>query len=339
MTRILQRVCLTLFLGLLSLTLLAQEKTQAYYNSHENEIIQDAQSSFNKGDYERAVELCKWHYIIIGNHFADSLREKAERCASLKKEMESLRDAGKLDEARKVAKSLLSINPKDALAQEVYDISMPTPEPASVEKDTASLANVVREMLYDSLVDTVSITTMAEPELVLPVEEGNINEGSVLGEQPVEIAEQVPVKSKSSNNTATLGKNSPLRNRFVVKAGAMSGFIVLANEVLAYQGSLGIYDIGGSRCGVDVGAIYVAEVDPFVILTSSVVFRASKRFYPKIELGFLMENGVDEMLAGPGLTCMIGKHFCVELSTFMLGFEEGDLVVGILPGLSIGLAF
>ena len=113
------RLGVFLLFVLLSSVLFAQEKTQAYYNSHENEIIPDAQISFNKGDYNRALELCKWHYIIVGNHSADQLQEKAEKCARLIQEALSLHANGQQEAAFEKAQTLLALNPEDQQAMEL----------------------------------------------------------------------------------------------------------------------------------------------------------------------------------------------------------------------------
>ena len=67
-------------LSFISTAAYAQDKTQAYYAQHEREILPDAQTAFREGNYERAVQLCRWHYIIVGDRAADSLRDKAEIC-------------------------------------------------------------------------------------------------------------------------------------------------------------------------------------------------------------------------------------------------------------------
>ena len=77
--------------------LFCQEKTQSYYNQHPEEILQDAQISFKKGEYEKTISLCKLHYIIVGDSAADALRGKAELCERLtneiKEKTEELRTA------------------------------------------------------------------------------------------------------------------------------------------------------------------------------------------------------------------------------------------------------
>lgn len=114
-----ENLTIILFLCFCSLVLSAQEKTQAYYNRHEKEIIPDATDEFKKGNYERTIELCKWHYIIVGDNAADSLREMAERCAQLTKDINSIKTEAedKIKDARLLAVSLLSVNSNDTFAK------------------------------------------------------------------------------------------------------------------------------------------------------------------------------------------------------------------------------
>ena len=83
----------------------AQEKMQAYYNAH---------VAFSEGNYDRAAELCKWHYIIIGDNRADELRDKAELCTKLTFEMNTLLAAGQNDDIREKVRAYSS------LAYELY---------------------------------------------------------------------------------------------------------------------------------------------------------------------------------------------------------------------------
>ena len=81
-----------------------QNKTQAYYNSHEREILPDARAAFKSGDYERTVELCRWYYIIVGDRAADSLRDQARlllmACQTKARFFSSMGAALKLDPTR-----------------------------------------------------------------------------------------------------------------------------------------------------------------------------------------------------------------------------------------------
>ena len=99
----------------------AQNKTQAYYNSHEREILPDARTAFRSGDYARTAELCRWHYIIVGDRAADALRDQAERCGQYASRMAALKDEGKNSEAKAAAQALLAINPDDLAARKLVE--------------------------------------------------------------------------------------------------------------------------------------------------------------------------------------------------------------------------
>ena len=118
-TNFIYRILLVLFLGVITLGLSAQNKTQSYYNDHENEILPDANAAFQRGEYERVVELCNWHYIIVGDHSADRLIEKAEKCARLKQKALSFFSSGQWAAASETAQTLLDLNPEDQQAKEL----------------------------------------------------------------------------------------------------------------------------------------------------------------------------------------------------------------------------
>ena len=107
-----------LFLGLGAF---AQEKTEAYYITHESEILPDAQVAFREGDYDRTVELCRLHFIIVGDNRADALRDKARECAKLTIEMNAFASADQRDLAREKAQAILALNSDDKKAQELKD--------------------------------------------------------------------------------------------------------------------------------------------------------------------------------------------------------------------------
>ena len=106
----------------------AQDKKEAYYLEHQKEILSDAQAAFKSGQYDRAIKLCDWQFIIVGDHKADALKEKATRCQALSREMNALAAAGRLDEAKEKAEALLKINP-DANV----DLSQYFPKTAQIE--------------------------------------------------------------------------------------------------------------------------------------------------------------------------------------------------------------
>ena len=129
MKTIIHRVSIALLFGLFSLTLFAQEKNQSYYYHHQDEILPDANAAFQKGNYGRSIDLCLWHYIIVGDSAADSLREKAESCAHLSEEMNRLFSTGNMVEAKRLADSLLQMNPDDLSAKRVRTANPPSTIP------------------------------------------------------------------------------------------------------------------------------------------------------------------------------------------------------------------
>lgn len=106
-----------LFIGVAAF---AQDKTQAYYSTHESEILSDAQAAFWEGNYDRTAELCQWYYIIVGDKQADELRRKAEQCAKLTDEMDAYAAERRLDKAKGKAQAILALNPDDKKAQAMF---------------------------------------------------------------------------------------------------------------------------------------------------------------------------------------------------------------------------
>ena len=103
--------------------LLGQEKSLSYYDQHPEEILRDAQGYFKKGDYERTIDLCKYHYIIVGDSAADALLKKAELCERLNNEINE-----KTEELR-------SANPDDPLVLKLSSV-MPVLDSIHIVENT-----------------------------------------------------------------------------------------------------------------------------------------------------------------------------------------------------------
>lgn len=116
-------VLLTLFF--FATSNLAQDKSRAYYFSHDKEIIPGAQTAFREGKYELAVELCRMHYIISGDSRADALRAQSDSCLSLTGEMQVAYSSGQLEVAKRKAREILAINPDDQAAQQMESNKAP----------------------------------------------------------------------------------------------------------------------------------------------------------------------------------------------------------------------
>ena len=137
MKRILNASMVIILVLLCNLAFAQQEKTINYYINHEDEILTDAQVAFQSGEYDRVVELCKWHYVIVGDERAEQLRGTAERCTSLTGEMVELVSQGKNKEAAERAKELLKINPNDEAAQKVIQDAVNSLEPVAPQVPVA----------------------------------------------------------------------------------------------------------------------------------------------------------------------------------------------------------
>lgn len=351
MKTIIHRVCLALSLGMISVALFAQEKNQSYYYRHQNEILPDANQAFQEGNYDRTIDLCLWHYIIVGDKTADSLREKAERCAKLSKEMADLQAAGKTTEAIEAARALLSINSNDTGAKELLKEIEKASEPIPV----------------DTVVVNVPVTT----DTVItekPLQESPIND---VTQEPAQLDTQEIVAPSTNTRIEPATPPTPQpRTRFVIKAGATVLDLKQFAQTIAPGGSLGIYEIGGSPVGMEAGFYLCpglsAQSASLFGVDASLVFRVAKGIYPKVGLGFLScssTSGSDAatkgLCAGLGLTFLVGEHFCIDIgakyyptvklhetemvSTSGVSYEFPTAVQliagGIAPMVSIGWAF
>lgn len=319
-------VITALLMGFLPQILFAQEKTQSYYNSHENEILPDANISFQRGDYEHAVELCKWHYIIVGNHSADILKNKAERCASLTKEMESLQFAGKTKEARDIAKTILSINPSDSLAKEVSQSpDLPKSEAPLLTKDIPTL---ISQPPTD-----IAVNAKPEVSLVLPSKEETVAYDSMKATPVGEKVKQETFKPESQKWPYSSNGIVNLHNTFVVKVG-ISLYNYEEKSGVYPSISMGLYNIRGSRSGIEMG-VDIWDRKNQVFYSASYVFRGSRFFYPKVDLGFITYNGeYEEPFIGLGSSFFLGKIFCLEIRTIYQPAEES-----FTPSFKVGMAF
>jgi len=336
---------LFLFIGGLSLS--AQEKNLTYYARHEQEILPDAQDAFDRGQYERAVTIYGWYYVIVGKS-VDELRNKAERCARLSSDLTSLIMAGDTEAAYEKAQALLEINPNDPVAKELvegYEAPaeptpeepvVETPEEQPVQEDTIAVYYPpVQEVIPDEVVPEV------QPEPVVPEEEV--------------VAEDAPIW------TGPLRKPLTIRTRFVVKVGAA----LLDMKQVAPGGSLGVYNFGGSHIGVEFGGYVCNSLSSASMFgaDASLVLRAGNKVYPKVGAGFFTcksDGGATKGLCGNfGLTFIIGRGFCLEAGvkyypkvmvtgldlvstagqSYSFPSAKEALAGGIAPMFSIGLAF
>ena len=313
-------------LGMVSQIASGQNKSQAYYNSHEREILPDAQSAFQSGDYDRTVELCRWHYIIVGDNRADSLRDRARRCSALSRQMADLKNQGKMSEAKEVALNLLSLHPEAASAkqfmkelEEMEKAAQPEPE-----HDPEPVKEPEREPEQEP-----------EPELEKEPESQPVPEETVEPALPVD-----PALTPIPKPKPTEVRN----NQFVIKAG--TSIVDIKQLAFAPCVDLGMYNIGGSPLGVETGFYFApglaSKTASMFGIDASAVLRAVGSIYPKAGLGFFSckssETGTSTngLCAIVGITFIIGGHFCVEVGA---KYYPQVMVNGTTPVSTSGITY
>ena len=300
----LRTVCVVILLGLMSQGAWAQNKTQAYYNSHEREILPDARTAFKNGDYARTVELCRWHYIIVGDRAADALRDQAERCEQHATRMTALKNEGRNGEAKAAAQALLAINPDDAAAKKLVD-EIEALEKAERERE------LERQQELDAQKGTVDTVAVEKPVEQVTVDEPK-PEAKPVVEDPYRPVTQ-PATSARKPASAEVKDN-----QFLVKAGAT---LFLKPFAVAPGAGFGLLNLGGSPVGLEAGLYFgsLSEKTASLFgLDAAVNFRVGTSVYPKAVVGFfsckssVTGSGTSGLCAGAGLTFLVGGHFAVE---------------------------
>ena len=348
MKSLIRTLFVALFLvGVSTLSVTAQEKSLMYYDSHENEILPDAQVAFRNGKYDRATQLCEWHSTIVGDGRETSLHEKSKRCAGLIKEMKEQLEAGDIKEAKLKASSLLSLNPNDADAKAtllIEEVVPPVQDTAQVTPPLEIIETPVEEEKPQAEANVEEIK-----ETVQPKAEEQTRMAQKIEPEPTPI-----VVSKKSYNPHT---------RFVIKAGASVFDLTQLSQTIAPGGAIGLYDLGGSRIGVEIGGYLCPGLSgssaSLFGVDASLVLRAGKVIYPRLGVGFFSCKSTKELCAGAGLTFLLGGHFCLEIgakyypsvkvsdteivTTAGASYEfpsySGILSGGIVPEIRVGWAF
>lgn len=83
--------------------------------------LTDARSSFNKGDYDRAINLIKIYSSLSGKNDGKDLSSMAERCRQYLEKARLSEERGDSSEAIKCYKSVLEINPNDINVKNALD--------------------------------------------------------------------------------------------------------------------------------------------------------------------------------------------------------------------------
>ena len=292
----------------------AQDKTQAYYSQHESEILPDAQTAFSEGDYEQTALLCRWHYIIVGDRTADSLRDKADKCRAILEEMRQLVKEGKIEEALDKALALLALNPEDIEAKNLLLAAETANNEVTDEEEIVAVPDslsIEESPVYDS-----------EPEMVPDTDQSD--------SAFVDVSDSLQIIAEEPYVVLT-NKLYDHRTLYGIKAGVsitnLSNFIQSdpgdMGRYLAYLGSLCVYNIGKSRFGIEVGTQFVPAVSDnasFMEIDASVAFRVSDFIFLKGLGGLYSYNhktndslDTKGMNMGIGVTSFLDEHFCLEI--------------------------
>lgn len=293
------------FVGVFPFCAIAQEKSLLYYDSHGNEILPDAKVAFRNGKYDRAALLCEWHSAIVGDGRENSLHEKSKRCAKLTKDMKDLLEAGNMKEAKQKARAILSLNPDDADA-----------------KATLSIEDVVPPVIQDTIQVAPSVKNAETPlEEEKPQVEEKVEEIAEPAKPTVEEQPQIEQKTEPEPTSTMVSKKSyNPRTRFVIKAGASILDLKQLSHTIAPGGAVGVYDVGGSRFGAEIGGYFCPGISGssalLVGMDAGLVFRATKGIYPELGVGVFSCNSTEStqgLCAGASLNFLFGKHLCFEI--------------------------
>ena len=97
---------------------MGQGKTYWYYSEHTNELLKDATDLFRQGNYDYALQLCNWHYQLLGEGHEESgkrneLLEKIQTCKDLVNDIEFYQEWKDAEEVKRAEVALSRVNPDD----------------------------------------------------------------------------------------------------------------------------------------------------------------------------------------------------------------------------------
>lgn len=288
-----------------SLLIRAQDKDRDYYSKHVSELIPDAQTAFDLGNYKRTRDLCDWYFEFSFKDDLNDLYDKTSKCIKIKDRMKELLDAGEIDTAKQKAVELLAINPKDPYAERVMKLKKP-------ESQTVN--------------DTTKVVPPVSPVKPKPV-------------KPVEPKMQFVLKA----GLGMLGVNYKF-GVSGAKVSYTTGE-VLDPLLQFPTISAGVYNIADSRFGGELSVPIVLGLKNLSALDvdAYLVYRLGKFFYPKLGLGYMncyygANNswGTQKIVFGGGLTVLIAQKLALEAGVkYYQNIYVGDSqMVEATPGVS-----
>lgn len=378
------------------------------YNSNPGKILPDARAFFQKGEYGRTLMNCSMHYVVYGGETRDkeerkTLETKAQKCYVLSNAMNALLSAGKVTEAKKIARDIIEMNPQDKATLDVLLMSDPIVVPVDTVPAIVPVSGVSLSPNMVSMTegDTTLLTVLVHPSdaseksvnwssedpslatvdqlgqvkavapgttaIIVKTLEGDYVDICLVSVKPkpqpieepvVEVSPDTvaitPVTAPVTTDKPQSQKNEqPSHTKFIAKAGA-SYLISFSNPVHPCL-ALGVYDLGGSRFGLEVGGYYLKMAGVDV----SLAVRLSKALYLRAGAGFFSYSGTQGINAILGFNFLIKRHFCLDIGasyfpmiqtmgtesfttaniTYALPVATTAMKAGIIPSIKIGWAF
>lgn len=199
--------------------------------------------------------------------------------------------------AGETAELTVKITPSDAVDKTVAwssdNISVATIDPNGMVRALAAGSAVVTVIARDGSF-TARCQVTVQPE-----------------EQPVQIrvTDTIPEKPAVEVATPPVRPSSGIarHTRFVAKAG-MVYFIDLSPH-LSPAAALGVYDLGGSRVGLEIGGCFLGLRG----LNASLAFNLSNTVYLRAGAGYFSCSSTKGLNAVAGVNFILGQHFCLDL--------------------------
>lgn len=284
----------------------------------------------------------------------NELETKSKKCYDLLAEMQELSAKGAVSEAKKRARAIIDYNSQDKKALDVLlqddpvvpprDTTptpkpepKPTPAPAPVHvtglrlsKENLSILEGETEGLTVSVTpsnavdksviwssDNIRVAIVGPNGVVKAVAPGSAvitamaADGKITARCQVTVEpKKQPVQRQPAQPAAV--KPATRHTRFVAKAGA--AYFKGLSPAISPAAALGLYDIGGSRVGLEAGGSFLRMRD----ISLSMVLNLSNTVYLRAGAGYFScssttSSSTTGLNAVAGVNFVLGRHFCLDL--------------------------
>ena len=274
MRRFIKTLVVILFLGLATF-LQAQEKSDWYYIDHSDEILKDATSLFQAGNYARAIDLCNLHSDILGDEHdetptRDELMSLVLKCQKLATDLENYIEDGYMQAAKAVAEELRALNPSDERLKQFGLYSPPSANKPVVQKQEDK--------------------KQQPPVTDKPAEEKKISVKQLVGDKSDDTDYDDYSDSSYGSSQMMNDYDDADEPKIAIRVGA--GLMGLGQDQMSIAPSLtfGYYNMGYSIVGAELMAYFnswLAESKASMVGADALVaLRVAKGVFPKAGVGF-----------------------------------------------------